>query len=177
MANEKRKVVRRIKASTDGAKSTKVVATATVSKPQLDDSSLIQTEDTKTNKASTSTTKQLKKDTATKTTKVAPQKAADSKSNKEGGKAQPAERDAKAKSGHRRKSAGDSKKPFILFRPFIALGRYIRDSWRELRKVEWPSRRATWKMTLGIIIFCIIIGVFVLLCDWGSQWLIQEVVL
>ena len=46
MANEKKKVVRRIKASTDGAKSSKVVATATVPKPQLDDSSLIQTEKT-----------------------------------------------------------------------------------------------------------------------------------
>lgn len=75
------------------------------------------------------------------------------------------------------KSAKRTKKPFILFRPFIALGRYIRDSWRELRKVEWPSRRATWKMTLAVIVFCVIIGVLVLVLDWASQWLIQEVIL
>ena len=75
------------------------------------------------------------------------------------------------------KSAKQTKKPFILFRPFIALGRYIRDSWRELRKVEWPSRRATWKMTLAVIVFCVIIGVLVLVLDWASQWLIQEVIL
>ena len=75
------------------------------------------------------------------------------------------------------KSAKRTEKPFILFRPFIALGRYIRDSWRELRKVEWPSRRATWKMTLAVIVFCVIIGVLVLVLDWASQWLIQEVIL
>lgn len=75
------------------------------------------------------------------------------------------------------KSAKRTKKPFILFRPFIALGRYIRDSWRELRKVEWPSRHATWKMTLAVIVFCVIIGVLVLVLDWASQWLIQEVIL
>lgn len=82
--------------------------------------------------------------------------------------AQPAAKTAKAKSGH---------KPFIIFRPFVALGHYIRDSWHELRHVEWPNRRATWKMTLGVIIFCLIIGLIVLLSDWASQWLIQEVIL
>lgn len=75
------------------------------------------------------------------------------------------------------KVAKKSGKPFILFRPFCAVGRYIRDSWRELMKVQWPNRRATWKMTLGVIIFCVIVGLFVLVCDWLSQWLIKEVIL
>lgn len=70
-----------------------------------------------------------------------------------------------------------NRKTFILFRPFVAFGRYVRDSWRELRQVQWPSRRATWKMTLGVIIFCVFIGLLVLICDWASQWLIQEVIL
>lgn len=70
-----------------------------------------------------------------------------------------------------------NRKPFILFRPFYAIGRYIRDSWRELMKVQWPNRRATWKMTLGVIMFCVIVGIFVLICDWVSQWLMKEVIL
>ena len=73
--------------------------------------------------------------------------------------------------------AKPARKPLIIFLPFIALGRYFRNSWRELRQVEWPSRRATWQMTLGIILFCLVIGIFVLLSDWGSQWLIREVIL
>ena len=39
----------------------------------------------------------------------------------------------------------EGKKVFVLFRPFVALWRYIRDSWRELRQVRWPNRKATWK--------------------------------
>lgn len=76
-----------------------------------------------------------------------------------------------------RKALAEKKEPFILFKPFVAFGRYVRNSWRELRLVQWPSRRATWKMTLGVIIFCIFVGVFVLICDWAFQWLIEEVVL
>lgn len=70
-----------------------------------------------------------------------------------------------------------NKKPFILFRPLVAFGHYVADSWRELRKVEWPSDRATWKMVLAIVIFCLIIGIFVLLCDNLFQWIIKEVIL
>lgn len=42
---------------------------------------------------------------------------------------------------------------FILFRPFVALGRYLRDSWREIRQVRWPNRKATWKMTLAVLVY------------------------
>jgi len=63
----------------------------------------------------------------------------------------------------------DSEKPlrevFILFRPFVALGRYLRDSWREIRQVRWPNRKATWKMTLAVLIYCAIFFAFILLLD------------
>ena len=49
-----------------------------------------------------------------------------------------------------KKVAKPARKPLIIFLPFIALGRYFRNSWRELRQVEWPSRRATWQMTLAV---------------------------
>lgn len=68
-------------------------------------------------------------------------------------------------------------KPVWIARPFIAIGHYFRDSWRELKQVQWPNRAATWKLTLAIMIFCVVIGVFVTLCDFVSQWLIEEVIL
>ena len=47
----------------------------------------------------------------------------------------------------------DEKKPFILIRPFVALFRYLHDSWLELRQVRWPNRKATWKMVLAVIVY------------------------
>ncbi|MGF2565469.1 preprotein translocase subunit SecE, partial [Ralstonia pseudosolanacearum] len=41
----------------------------------------------------------------------------------------------------------------MLFVPFVALGRYLKNSWLELRQVRWPSRKATWKMVLAIFVY------------------------
>ncbi len=54
---------------------------------------------------------------------------------------------------------------FLLFRPFVAFGRYLRDSWREIRQVRWPNRKATWKMTLAVLVYCAIFMAFLLLLD------------
>ena len=63
------------------------------------------------------------------------------------------------------------KKPFILIRPFVHLGRYIRDSWRELRQVRWPNRKATWKMVLAVLIYTAIFVIFISLLDLFFTWL------
>ncbi len=57
------------------------------------------------------------------------------------------------------------KKPFILFRPFIALGSYLKNSWLEMRQVRWPNRKATWKMVLAVFVYVLIFGGFLLLLD------------
>ena len=57
------------------------------------------------------------------------------------------------------------KQVFILARPFVALGRYLRNSWRELRQVRWPNRKATWKMTLAVLVYCAIFIIFIMLLD------------
>lgn len=57
------------------------------------------------------------------------------------------------------------KEVFLLARPFVALGRYLRDSWHEIRQVRWPNRKMTWKMTLAVFIYCAIFMVFILLLD------------
>lgn len=54
---------------------------------------------------------------------------------------------------------------FLLFRPFVALGRYLRDSWREIRQVRWPNRKATWKMTLAVLVYVALFMIFLSLLD------------
>lgn len=65
----------------------------------------------------------------------------------------------------------NGKKTFILFRPFVALGRYLRDSWRELRQVRWPNRKTTWKMVLAVIVYTAIFMIFISLLDLFFSWL------
>lgn len=77
--------------------------------------------------------------------------------------------DKKLRKKAKTESAQGDEKPlksvFILARPFVALGRYLRDSWRELRMVRWSSRKATWKMALAVLIYCAIFIVFIVILD------------
>ena len=59
----------------------------------------------------------------------------------------------------------DEKKPFILIRPFVALFRYLRDSWMELRQVRWPNRKATWKMVLAVLVYTALFMAVIALLD------------
>lgn len=77
-------------------------------------------------------------------------------------------KDAEKKVAVEKKSG---KKPFILFRPFVYLGRYIRDSWRELRQVRWPNRKATWKMVLAVLVYTALFVAFISLLDLFFTWL------
>lgn len=63
------------------------------------------------------------------------------------------------------------KKPIWFLRPFVALGRYIRDSWRELRQVHWPTRKATWKMTGAVLLYVLLFLVIIVLLDLFFTWL------
>ncbi len=63
------------------------------------------------------------------------------------------------------------KKPFILIRPFVYLGRYLRDSWRELRQVRWPNAKATWKMVLAVFVYTALFMVVIFLLDLFFSWL------
>jgi preprotein translocase SecE subunit len=64
-----------------------------------------------------------------------------------------------------------------LLKPFFAIGRYFRDSWRELRQVRWPNRRATWALTLAVLLFSLFFIVLIMLFDWIFNFVIQEVIL
>ena len=69
------------------------------------------------------------------------------------------------------KSKDGEKKPCILFRPFVYLWRYLRDSLRELRQVRWPNAKATWKMVLAVFVYTALFVVIIFLLDLFFTWL------
>ena len=72
---------------------------------------------------------------------------------------------ARAEKKAERKAAKQGKKVFILFRPFVAIGRYIKESFQEVRQVRWPDRKSTWKMTLSVVLYVILVAAIIMLLD------------
>ena len=54
---------------------------------------------------------------------------------------------------------------------------YFGNSWSELRQVSWPTRRATWGMTLAVILFTVVLAVVILLLDIGFEQLFKRIIL
>lgn len=70
----------------------------------------------------------------------------------------------------------EEKKPFLLVRPFVYFFRYLRDSWREIRQVRWPSRKATWKLFFAILVYTFLFGAIIMLLDVFFTWLFNLVI-
>ena len=77
---------------------------------------------------------------------------------------------AEVKKAKKSAKKAEGKKPFILFRPFVAFGRYLRDSWREIRQVRWPNRKATWKMVLAVLVYTALFIILITLLDLFFRW-------
>lgn len=54
---------------------------------------------------------------------------------------------------------------------------FIGDIIAELRKVTWPSRRDTTRLTIMVIIVCVVAGAFLWLLDLGFYKLVASVLL
>ena len=59
-------------------------------------------------------------------------------------------------------------------RRFVAYGR---DSWKETKKVVWPTRRETLQMTGYVFAFVFVIALFLWLTDMTLQWVLYDLVL
>ena len=51
-------------------------------------------------------------------------------------------------------------------------GQFVRESYAELKKVDWPSRRQTFQGVVVVIIACVIVGAYL----WGLDQIIRPVV-
>lgn len=106
---------------------------------------------------------------------TATNKPADKKADQKSQKlAKKAEKKA-LKAQKRAEKAKSGKKPFILFRPFVTLGHYLRDSWHEIRQVRWPNRKATWKMLFAVLIYSAFFLAFLLLLDMFFSFIFKKI--
>jgi preprotein translocase subunit SecE len=69
---------------------------------------------------------------------------------------------------------------FVVFmtsepgKEFIAFGR---DSWKEVKKVVWPSRKEAIQMTLYVIAFSAVMALFLWLTDKTLEWVFYDLIL
>ena len=56
-------------------------------------------------------------------------------------------------------------------------GRFVRESWAELKKVEWPSRAQVVQGTIVVIIACIIVGTYLYAADQVFKPFVRNVLL
>lgn len=55
--------------------------------------------------------------------------------------------------------------------------RFIRDSWRELRGVTWPTFRESRHLTAAVIIFSIVFGTIIAFADYGLDKLFKQLLI
>jgi preprotein translocase subunit SecE len=54
-------------------------------------------------------------------------------------------------------------------------GRFARESYGELRKVEWPGRSQVIQGTVVVIIACAIVGAYLYVADFVLQRLVEQI--
>lgn len=124
-----------------------------------------------------------KASSATEKTNIRRITASDDKPKKQAAAANtPTKKPVKAKSTDK-KSTNSTKKTKVVQpkrdinektkNPFIAFGNYVRGAWHELKQVRWPTRSATWKMTLAVLLFSAVFVVLILLLDLGFNQLFE----
>lgn len=64
-------------------------------------------------------------------------------------------------------------RPGAALKPAKATGGYFKGAWLELKQVRWPTRRATWSMTLAVLLYSAFFVVLVLLLDAGFKYVFQ----
>lgn len=61
-----------------------------------------------------------------------------------------------------------------LTRPIV---RYLRGVRQEFKRVNWPKRGMTWRLTLAVVIFSVIFAAFVAAVDYGLNVLFEKVII
>jgi len=69
---------------------------------------------------------------------------------------------------------------FVVFmtaesgKQFVAFGR---DSWKEVKKVVWPTRKEAIQMTLYVVGFTVVMALFLWLTDKTLEWVFYDLIL
>lgn len=59
--------------------------------------------------------------------------------------------------------------------PLVAFGRYFKGAWVELQQVHWPTRKATWSLTLAVLAFTAFFILLIVLLDAGFKLLFERI--
>ncbi|MBM5811489.1 MAG: preprotein translocase subunit SecE [Gammaproteobacteria bacterium] len=59
--------------------------------------------------------------------------------------------------------------------PGRELWQYVQGSRVELRKMVWPTSQETWRTTLVVFVFVVLLGVFFWLVDMLLAWIVRQV--
>lgn len=54
---------------------------------------------------------------------------------------------------------------------------YFEGAWRELKQVRWPDRKASWSLTLAVILFSLFFSAVILGLDYVFNELFRKVIL
>ncbi len=73
-----------------------------------------------------------------------------------------------------KKKTSESKNPLI--RTLRSIGGYFKGAWFELKQVRWPTRSATWGMTIAVIIFSAFFAVLILVLDQFFQYIFKLII-
>ncbi len=74
-------------------------------------------------------------------------------------------------------AAKAERKPSVWTKPFRAVGGYFKGAWVELRQVRWPDRKASWSLTLAVILFSLFFALVIVGLDSAFSYLFKEVLL
>ncbi len=66
---------------------------------------------------------------------------------------------------------------FAVSEPGRRLQAYGRDSWKEVKKVVWPTRREATQMTAYVFAFVFVMALFLWLTDKTLEWVLYDLVL
>lgn len=67
-----------------------------------------------------------------------------------------------------------SKHWYVRF--FQHIGRYFKGAWSELKLVRWPTRKATWGLTVAVLIFSGFFVGLIMLLDLGFNALFELII-
>jgi preprotein translocase subunit SecE len=59
----------------------------------------------------------------------------------------------------------------------LNLHSYVKDAWRELGKIVWPTRKEAVQFTWIVFLFVLILAVFLWIVDSSLSWLFYSVIL
>ena len=66
---------------------------------------------------------------------------------------------------------------FLVSEPGKQFVGFAKDSWREVKKVVWPTRKETVQMTAYVFGFVVIMALFLWLTDKTLEWLFYDLIL